>query len=216
MRFVNLNTRANDTPINQLPFSQEYKRKFKHTKWNFHKWKGLTLMKDPMTLSIYMMMMQEIKPKTILEFGTYDGGSALWMSDIMKSIACDCDVHTFDINVDRVNIPKNSKITFHSLDNNEILKFVSENYNLFEQIESPVLAIEDSHVNTNEIIKCIDPFLSTGDYLVIEDTLAKEKYEEVILSDDGINKLNYKVDTFYCDFWGFNNSWNVNSIFKKF
>ena len=60
-----------------------YIETIKTSKWKKHKWKGLTLMKDPMTLSIYMMI-QDIKPKTILEFGTCDGCSALWMEDIMK------------------------------------------------------------------------------------------------------------------------------------
>ena len=49
---------------------------------NLFKWKDLTLMKDPMTLSIYLQLLQDVKPKTILEFGTYEGGSSLWMKDM--------------------------------------------------------------------------------------------------------------------------------------
>ena len=217
MRFVNIKSRQFATVIYQLSaaFLQTYIQTIKATKWNKHKWKGLTLMKDPMTLSIYMMMIQDIKPKTILEFGTYDGGSALWMEDVMKSLSLDCKIHTFDINPDRVKLPEDSKIKYHELDNNKINEFIDQSRELFENMESPILIIEDSHVNVDEVVRSIDPFLKSGDYLVIEDTLDREKYQNTILSENGISSMNYEVDTYYCDFWGVNNSWNINSIFRK-
>jgi len=217
MRFVNIKSRQFASVIFQISaaFLRNYTQTIKATKWNYHKWKGLTLMKDPMTLSIYMMMIQDLKPKTILEFGTYDGGSALWMEDTIKSLSFDCNIHTFDINQDRVNIPQNSKIKFHQLNNHNINTFVDENKILFENLERPILMIEDSHENVNGLIRALNPFLKSGDYLIIEDTLDQRKYNETILSENGIRNMNYEVDTFYCDFWGVNNSWNVNSIFKK-
>ena len=217
MRFVNIKSRQFATVIYQLSasFLTTYTQTIKASKWNKHKWKGLTLMKDPMTLSIYMMMIQDIKPKTILEFGTYDGGSALWMEDVMKSLSLDCKIHTFDINPDRVKLPEDSKIKYHELDNNKINEFIDQSRELFENMESPILIIEDSHVNVDEVVRSIDPFLKSGDYLVIEDTLDKQKYKDTILSENGISSMNYEVDTYYCDFWGVNNSWNVNSIFRK-
>ena len=196
-------------------FFNSYLQKIKDTKWNHHKWKGLALMKDPMTLSVYMMLIQELKPKTILEFDTYDGGSSLWMEDNIKSLKLNCDIHTFDINIERVNLPEDSKIKSHKLDNNKIKEFINENRALFEEMKSPILMIEDAHVNGCEVVRCLDPFLKTGDYIIIEDTLDQEKYKHTILSDNGIRSMNYEVDTFYCDLWGVNNSWNVNSIFKK-
>ncbi len=217
MRFIKIKNRAFATTIFQFSaaYLKTYFQTIKAAKWNHHKWKGLTLMKDPMTLSIYMMMIQDIKPKTILEFGTYDGGSALWMEDTAKSLSLDCNIHTFDINEERVNLPNDSKIKFHHLDNHNINQFIEENKMLFESMESPILMIEDSHENANGLIRALDPFLKSGDYLIIEDTLDEAKYKQTILSDNGIRNMNYEIDTFYCDFWGVNNSWNVNSIFKK-
>ncbi len=217
MRFVNIKNRKFASVIYQFSaaFINTYSETIKSSKWNKHKWKGLTLMKDPMTLSIYMMMIQDIKPKTILEFGTYDGGSALWMEDTIKSLSLECDIHTFDINQDRVKLPNNSKIKFHMLDNNKINAFINQNRVLFEDMESPILMIEDSHVNAAGVIRSLDPFLESGDYLVIEDTIEKKKYQDTILSENSISSMSYEVDTYYCDFWGLNNSWNVNSIFRK-
>tara|TARA_Y100001968_G_scaffold112514_1_gene101969 strand:- start:9218 stop:9739 length:522 start_codon:yes stop_codon:yes gene_type:complete len=172
-------------------------------------------MKDPMSLTIYMMMIQELKPKTILEFGTFDGGSALWMNDIMVSLGLECVIHTFDINANRVNLPKGNNIKFHQLDNYKINDFVAENNNLFKDLTSPIIMIEDSHENSPNLIKAMDPFLRSGDYLVIEDTIDRKKYELTISSEDCMQNMNYEVDTYYCDFWGINNSWNINSIFRK-
>ena len=217
MRFVNIKTRTFSSVIQQLSYTwySHYCQKIKHSKWNHHKWKGLTLMKDPMTLSIYMMMLQDLKPKTILEFGTYDGGTALWMEDTLKSLSIKCDIHTFDINQERIKLPEDSKITCHELDNNKIDEFIDQKRNFFEGLEGPILMIEDSHTNAAGLVKSMDQFLKIGDYLVIEDTLSKPKYDETILSGNGINTKIYKVDTHYCDLWGLNNTWNVNSIFKK-
>ena len=217
MRFVNIRDRQFSTILYQFSyvFFNSYVQKIKHTKWNHHKWKGLTLMKDPMTLSVYMMMLQELKPKTILEFGTYDGGSALWMEDTIKSLQLKCDIHTFDINTDRVKLPEYSKIKSHQLDNNQIKEFISQSRGFFKKLESPILMIEDSHVNSAEVVRSLDPFLKSGDYIVIEDTLDHKKYQDTILAENGISSMNYELDTFYCDFWGVNNSWNINSIFRK-
>ena len=74
-------------------------------------------MKDPMTLSIYLQLLQDLKPKTILEFGTYEGGSALWMHDLMISLNLECKIHTFDINSEKVRLPNLESLIFHQLDN---------------------------------------------------------------------------------------------------
>ena len=52
---------------------------------------------------------------------------------------------------------------------------------LFEEMESPILMIEDSHINVPELIKSIDPFLRSGDYLIIEDTLDQKKFSQRVI-----------------------------------
>ena len=108
------------------------------------------------------------------------------------------EIHTFDINPDRAKHPEDSKIKYHELDNNNINEFIDQSRELFENMESPILIIEDSHVNVDEVVRSIDPFLKSGDYLVIEDTLDTKKYKDTILSENSISSMYYKVDT-YCD-----------------
>ena len=196
-------------------FTKEFNdiyQKIKFAKWNYLKWKDLTLMKDPMTLSIYLQLLQDLKPKTILEFGTYEGGSALWMHDIMISLNLECKIHTFDINSEKVRLPNLESLIFHHLDNFHIIEYVKENYKLFSSMKRPVLVIEDSHKNIKELLGTIDSFLDTGDYLVIEDTTEFDKYQQMDLF---LSEHDYLVDRHYCDFWGDNYSLNINSFLKK-
>ena len=196
-------------------FTKEFNdiyQKIKFAKWNYLKWKDLTLMKDPMTLSIYLQLLQDLKPKTILEFGTYEGGSALWMHDIMISLNLECKIHTFDINSEKVRLPNIESLMFHHLDNYHIIEYVKENYKLFSSMKRPVLVIEDSHKNIKELLGTIDSFLDTGDYLVIEDTTEFDKYQQMDLF---LSEHDYLVDRHYCDFWGDNYSLNINSFLKK-
>jgi len=213
-RYVNFADRAYLSTIHNFfsDFVDEYTSTIKQAKWQHFRWKGLTLMKDPMSLAIYLQLLQDLRPGTIWEFGTYEGGTTLWMKDMLASIGASCDIHTFDIAEDRVKLKQEDGIAFHHLDNRRIREFVGQNRGLFENVTPPLLVIEDSHENVGELLEVVDEFLKPGDYLIVEDTLAEWKHEAV---RDFLNGRPYQVDAHYCDFWGHNNSWMVNSILRK-
>lgn len=213
-RYVDFAERTYQSTIHNFysDFVDEYTATIKRAKWNHFKWKGLTLMKDPMSLAIYQQLLQDLRPGTIWEFGTYQGGTALWMKDVLESVGVSCDVHTFDIAEEQCKLQQTDGITFHRLDNHRIREFVAQNRSIFETVSSPLLVIEDSHENVGELLEVVDEFLRPGDYLIVEDTLAEWKHEAVRDFQKG---KDYLVDTHYCDFWGHNNSWIVNSILKK-
>lgn len=212
-RYVNFSDR-NFFSINNLygDFFSEYSQGIKHVKWNNFKWKGMTLMKDPMSLSIYQQLIQDLLPKTIIEFGTYDGGSASWMNDICKSLDIETKIYTFDKCFERVNKNLDENIKFFNLDNYNIKEFIKQNVKIFEGMVHPILVIEDSHENFVEVIEEIDIFLSCGDYLIVEDTIDECKHNALSLF---LENKKYKVDAKYCDFWGYNNTWNYNSFLVK-
>jgi cephalosporin hydroxylase len=213
-RYVDFSDRAYMSTIHNFfsDFVDEYTSTIKQAKWSRFKWKGLTLMKDPMSLAIYLQLLQDLRPGTIWEFGTYEGGTTLWMKDMLASIGASCDVHTFDIAEDRCKLRKADGIAVHRLDNHRIKEFVRDNRGIFEAFTPPLLVIEDSHENVAELLAVMDEFLKPGDYLIVEDTLSEWKHEVV---GDFLNGRTYQVDTHYCDFWGHNNSWIVNSILRK-
>ncbi|MCZ6886659.1 MAG: CmcI family methyltransferase [Rickettsia endosymbiont of Ixodes persulcatus] len=43
-----------------------------------------TITKNPFQIVTIQGLIQELKPKTIIEFGSFKGASALWLADIYK------------------------------------------------------------------------------------------------------------------------------------
>ena len=101
---------------------------------------------------------------------------------------------------------------FHQLDCGEIAQYARENDAFLQGLKHPVLVIEDSHENVLELLQVIDRYLHEGDYLVVEDTLDKWKHDVMV---EFLKDCRYDIDYHYCDFWGPNNSWNVNSFLRK-
>jgi cephalosporin hydroxylase len=199
----------------QLNNFDEFLLTIKDTKWNKFKWKGLTLMKDPFTITTYQQFLQDKKPKTIIEFGTWDGGSALWMSDIIESIGETVSIFTFDNDSSKITsqLTDNKNITFTELDVYNIREYVDNNLQKLKNLPKPILVIEDCHHNLKEILEQCDRFLDSDDYIIVEDTLFVPKHNDMV--EFAVDHPNYSVDKYYCDFWGQNCSWNVNSYLKK-
>ncbi|MEK9893706.1 MAG: CmcI family methyltransferase [Pelagibacteraceae bacterium] len=204
---IDIKDRFFDSFIFSIENSSDWRQNVKKSKWNKQKWKGLTLMKDPMTLSTIQCIINDLKPKTIIEFGTYDGGSALWMHDILKNFQDDFTIHTFDIVDYKTVFPK--RINFHQFDNYQIDSF---NVELLKNMIHPVLFIEDSHKNFIELLNLIDPFVTEEDFLIVEDTIVKSKHDKMV---EWLKDKKYKVNDYYCDMWGYNGSWNFNGYLQK-
>lgn len=61
-------------------------------------------MKDPFSLASYPLLLAELRPATILEIGSFLGGSAIWMADMMAVQGVDGRVYSFDVITDRINV----------------------------------------------------------------------------------------------------------------
>lgn len=57
------------------------------------------MMKDPLTLVANQTLLWELKPRTVIEFGAYKGGSALWTADVLKMFECKSRVVSIDIDL---------------------------------------------------------------------------------------------------------------------
>ena len=62
-------------------------------------WRGVSIMKDPLDLTIIQQLLWDIKPPTVIEFGAYKGGSALWIADMLKIFGCQSRVISIDIDL---------------------------------------------------------------------------------------------------------------------
>ena len=167
------------------------------------KWKDLGLYKSVYDLVIYWMLISELKPNTIIEYGSGLGGSAIWLADISSVMGLDTDVISYDINPPNTLHPK---VDFINLD-------LVQDFVISERWRGKKLVIEDAHVNIKEVLLKTDLLLRKGDYLIIEDSQKKESEIFDFLSNA---KNKYKVDNFYVDFFGRNTTCCVDSIFKVF
>ncbi|WP_365982332.1 CmcI family methyltransferase [Mesorhizobium sp.] len=104
----------------------------------------------------------ELQPRTILELGSYQGGSGLWFADHM-SMLCDKpgEVHSFDLHINCVHEnAKHPLLTFHQVDlSAELL-----DKTLLLRLPHPWLVIDDAHVKVFTIFSYIKKFLEQGDY----------------------------------------------------
>ena len=85
-------------------------------------WRGIELVKAPQDLIILQHLLWDLKPATIFEIGSYAGGSALWMSDVMKMYGY--KTHTYSVDIDlslvRVLAKENDCISFFECDAGKI------------------------------------------------------------------------------------------------
>jgi cephalosporin hydroxylase len=173
-------------------------------------YKGLLNVKSPMDLALYSMLIWELKPATIIELGSLQGGSALWLADQMQSQLGAGAVHSFDINSESVSErAKHPLLTFHQADLRRLETLDSE---LFRKLEHPWLIIDDAHTNVFNVLDWISQFMTTGDYYIIEDVVAALPPVEL---GQLLSSKNLLVDTFYCDNFGFNCTISPNGWLRR-
>lgn len=165
------------------------------------KWKEMYLYKSCYDLAIYTQLIDQIKPGLIIEYGSGDGGSAVWMEDMVRSLNLDTKIISYDINP--INI-KDTKVIFNTIDLEKELPEIKKQ-------DCKKIVIEDAHVNLVNLLLHTDKILNKDDYLIIEDSAQKLDLVDIFLNK---SKNNYEIDSFYTDFFGKNCTTAMNTIFK--
>ena len=200
-----------------LGLSHQFAAAVQRSKWNrtghslpaVH-WKGIRNVKDPFELAIYPMLLWELKPATIIEIGSLNGGSAVWLADMLDVMKIDGKVFSFDIDTEQIKCD-HARVTFARADSNHLDLFDTD---LLRQLPHPWLVIEDAHQNVANVLSFFGEFMTPGDYLVVEDTLQWKKYLEMKKFVARSRDL-FRVDTRYTDLFGYNATWNINGYLKR-
>ena len=195
------------SPLN-LILSQGYKRGLK--------WKGMPLGKTCWDISIYQQLIQDLKPKTIIEIGTGLGASSLFYLDHCRMHGLKTKIVTLDINSNDVNpkIFKEKNIEFIEGDAKNLVKLLPAKR--LRQLPHPWLIVEDCHEHVPLIVKHLEPHMESGDYLIIEDMgLSPKGSHEIEKALRGISKGTLMVDTALTDMFGRNLTCSPDSIFRK-
>lgn len=225
-RFVKISERLDNCGIPKELWRQLTENAYLQT------WKGLTIEKDPMQIALYPMLLYELQPKTIIELGTLNGGSAVWLADQLDLFQIEGHVYSVDIDLSLLDekTRNDSRIDFLQGDCNDISGILPAE--MLANLPHPWIVIEDVHVNLIGIMEYFHNFLQSGDYLIVEDTNnfmweVWQDWDDQELIERGLRKheelkgwvINhedeYLVDTYYLDMYGYNSSKNWNSILKK-
>jgi cephalosporin hydroxylase len=170
-------------------------------------WRGVPIRKNPFDMTLYPMLIWELKPRTIIELGAAYGASALWMADVASSFHLNPRIISVDIDLDQLLV-KDPRIEFVQFDMRKI--GLAPFPVALSDLPHPWLISEDMHKNTVPVLEYFDRHLIRGDYFIVEDTC---DLLQLSLVGEFMQKhgSRYRVDTHYADNFGYNNTGNWNS-----
>lgn len=188
-----------------------------------YRYRGLPLLKNPFDLALYPLLLARTRPRTIIEIGSYGGGSAIWFADQARLLQLDLRVYSVDLQVP-AGI-EDGAVTFLAGDAEDLGSLLTSSF--MERIERPLLVVEDSsHLahTTSAVLDFFDRHLRSDEYIVIEDGILNDMrvadsyeggplraIEEFLVRTDG----RYEVDRELCDYFGHNVTWNVDGYLRR-
>ncbi|KCZ87959.1 CmcI family methyltransferase [Hyphomonas johnsonii] len=188
------------------------------------RYKGRRFCKNPFDVVLYLQLIERLKPATIIEIGTSEGGSAVWFRDQCRALGLETRILSFDIDPPT------------DLDEPGILIGKADAYapdatlpaDLLRDLPHPWLVVEDSahnYASTLAVLRFFDRLVVRGDYVVVEDgVVADLPGEQYRAFEDGPNRAvaqfltdvrdRYEIDAGLCDFYGHNVTYCPNAWLK--
>lgn len=185
-------------------------------------YRGVSAVKCPFDYVIYQMIVSELKPDLIIEIGTCEGGSALYLADLLelnkKGI-----LHTIDIE---------KRVTSNLVLEHPRIKYYPtggyEEYDIKNTIGyTTILIIDDGSHEYDDVLKALRKFnsiVSPNSYYIVEDgaiidtlnirntfgggpTIAVEEFLK--------ENTEFQIDDKWCNFFGKTSTFNGNGYLKK-
>jgi len=183
------------------------------------RYRGRRLAKNPFDLVLYLQLLERLRPRTIIEVGTSEGGSALWLRDQCRTLGIDCRILTMDITPPEDPI---DGVEIFSVDASDPVRTFP--HAAIAEAPHPWLVIEDSAHTfeaTAAVLAYFDPLLAPGDHLVVEDGVVADLPEPPYRRyEDGPNRAvrnfllarhaDYRIARDLCDYFGHNVTWCPN------
>lgn len=189
-----------------------------------YKYRGIPTLKCPFDLAIYAELLADLRPRTIVEFGSNKGGSALWLANTADALGLrETQIHTLDIEF--MHDYNDPRVTFHFCDISNIDAYLNAAFVL--SWEHPVLVIDDAshqYRHSLNILRFFDRISQVGDYIIVEDGIisimdAEPQYEggphraihEFMLA----RGEDFEIDRARCDRFGYNVTWNIDGYIRR-
>ena len=189
-----------------------------------YRYRGLQMIKTPFDIALYLRLISEVRPGTVIEIGSKEGGSALFFGDLLELNGGDGSIVSFDVfPVEDVRHPR---VSFRFGDGQRLGDVISSDD--LARWRHPWVVIEDadhSFSTTHAVLEFFDAHLVPGDWIVIEDAVLSSTFPESF--EDGISgperalraffartSSRYRLASEYCDFFGYNATANVNGYLE--
>ena len=188
-----------------------------------YRYRGIPTLKNPFDLAIYPLLLDALRPATLIEIGSHRGGSALWFSDLAARLGFPMQIYSIDIA--KVTDVSQHGITFLQGDARRLGDALDDHF--LAGLPHPWLVVEDSDHQfrtTLAALRFFDHWLLPSDYIAVEDGIltdmrAAETFEggparaiETFLSESSDR---YSIDRRYCDYFGHNVTWNTNGYIRR-
>lgn len=188
-----------------------------------YRYRGIPLLKNPFDLALYPLLLGRARPRTLIEIGSYQGGSAIWFAD--QARALELDMHVVSVDLVAPAPASDASVSFLRGDARNLAETLTTR--MMEEFDRPLLVIEDScHLAsvTAAVLDFFDPWMRQGEYIVIEDGILSDmrvadQYEggparaiaEFLEKRPGC----YEIDRTLCDYFGRNVTWNVDGYLRR-
>ncbi len=143
-------------------------------------YRGTPLLKNPCDLWAECQIMDECKPKLIIECGTYLGGSAAYYADRVRYYAG--HVLSIDLNVKKwqqsakvqfgdISLPHRDNLSYQIGQSSVDLELLEYVQSRAEVVESVMVVLDSSHLYKHVIqeLHAYAPLVTKGQYLIVED-----------------------------------------------
>jgi cephalosporin hydroxylase len=137
--------------------------------WRNTWWLGVQVAKCPLDLWIYQELLVELRPDLVIETGTLNGGSALFLASCMDTIDAG-RVITVDIS-ERPGRPSHQRITY--VTGSSVAPEVVERLRHDAAAARTVVVILDSDHSRDHVLAELHayaPLVTPGSYLIVEDS----------------------------------------------
>ncbi|SFX75982.1 Cephalosporin hydroxylase [Thermoactinomyces sp. DSM 45891] len=203
-RFIDISERLDEVNASDLEFIG---RIYSQGVLQCMTWRGEPLFKSVHDFAIYQMLIYERKPATIIEIGTTNT-SLNWYKDMTSMFGLGTRIVGID---KRKPSHLSDDIYFIYGDINRIDGLLPPE--VIATFPKPWLVIEDAHAHTLKVVDYIAEMLTSGDYLVVEDSINKADIIRTWLQ--GVESNHFAIDSYYTDFFGVNATSATNSIIVR-
>jgi cephalosporin hydroxylase len=188
-----------------------------------YSYRGVPMIKNPFDFALYPVLIWNLKPRTIIEIGSKDGGSAVWLGDMLNNFGI--EGHIYSIDIVEVTSVQHPRVTYMEGNGRALQEILTPGF--INSLPRPLLVIEDadhSYETSKHVLEFFHPYLKLEEYIVIEEGIISDLVQDASYNIGPHKALKeflsehedeYEIDSTYCDYFGYNMTWCTNGFLKK-